>query len=56
MSTELDEIEKNMIIEGTVGHEFMKGINKEDIEPIMGFLKIIWNYKKLQRISNTEYI
>ena len=50
----LDQIDEHQIIRETVGYYFLKDIQLEDIPEVMKFLKIIWNYKKINSLNKQD--
>jgi len=49
----LDLIDEHIIIRETVGYEFLNDVELVDIPELMKFLKIVYNYKKLTRITES---
>jgi hypothetical protein len=49
----LDLIDEHIIIRETVGYEFLNDVELVDIPELMKFLKIVYNYKKLARITES---
>lgn len=47
----LDLIDEHEIIRETVGYEFLNNVELVDIPEIMGFLKIVYNYKKINNLT-----
>jgi hypothetical protein len=47
----LDLIDEHLIIRETVGYEFLNNVELVDIPEIMGFLKIVYNYKKINNLT-----
>ena len=47
----LDLIDEHLIIRETVGYEFLNNVEFVDIPEIMGFLKIVYNYKKINNLT-----
>ena len=50
MST-LDLIDEHQIIRETVGYDFLKDVELVDIPEVVKFLKIVYNYKKINAID-----
>lgn len=48
----LDLIDEHIIIRETVGYEFLNKVEIEDIPELMKFLKIVYNYKRMNNIEN----
>ena len=48
----LDLIDEHIIIRETVGYEFLNKVKIEDIPELMKFLKIVYNYKRMNNIEN----
>lgn len=46
----LDLIDEHEVIRETVGYEFLNNVELVDIPEIMGFLKIVYNYKKINNL------
>ena len=49
----LDLIDEHTIIRKTVGYDFLSNVELHDIPELMKFLKIVYNYKKLTRITES---
>lgn len=47
----LDLIDEHEVIRETVGYEFLNNVELVDIPEIMGFLKIVYNYKKINNLT-----
>jgi len=47
----LDLIDEHELIRETVGYEFLNNVELVDIPEIMGFLKIVYNYKKINNLT-----
>lgn len=47
----LDLIDEHQIIRDTVGYNFLKDIELVDIPEVIKFLKLIYNYKKINSLS-----
>ena len=47
----LDLIDEHEVIRETVGYEFLNNVELVDIPEIMGFLKIVYNYKKINKFK-----
>ena len=47
----LDLIDEHLIIRETVGYEFLNNVELVDIPEIIGFLKIVYNYKKINNLT-----
>ena len=41
-----------MYIRDTVGYDFIKNIELDDLPQVIQFLKVIWHYTKMQNILN----
>lgn len=50
MSHELQIIEKHLIIRETIGYDFFKTIEIENVLHVLDFLKIVNNYEKIHRL------
>jgi hypothetical protein len=50
----LDQIDEHEIIRETVGYTFLKNVDLCDIPEVMKFLKIIYNYKKINNINKQD--
>lgn len=50
----LDQIDEHIIIRETVGYEFLKDIELHDIPEVIKFLKIIYNYKKINNLNKQD--
>lgn len=48
----LDLIEEHIIIRETVGYEFLNNIEIENIPEVIKFLKIVYNYKRMNNLEN----
>lgn len=48
----LDLIEEHIIVRETVGYEILNNIEIEDIPEVIKFLKIIYNYKRMNNLEN----
>lgn len=48
----IDLIDEHLIIRETVGYEFLNDVELVDIPEVMKFLKIVWNYKRLNELKN----
>jgi hypothetical protein len=47
----LDLIDEHEIIRETVGYEFLNNVELVDIPQVIGFLKIVYNYKKINNLT-----
>lgn len=47
----LDLIDEHEVIRETVGYEFLNNVELVDIPEIIGFLKIVYNYKKINNLT-----
>ena len=50
-STTLDLIDEHMVIRETVGYDFLNKVPIENIPEVMEFLKIVFNYTKMNNIK-----
>lgn len=48
----LDLVEEHIIIRETVGYEVLNNIEIEDIPEVIKFLKIVYNYKRMNNLEN----
>lgn len=48
----LDLIEEHIIVRETVGYEFLNNIEIENIPEVIKFLKIVYNYKRMNNLEN----
>jgi len=48
----LDQIDEHQIIRETVGYEFLNNVELYDIPEVMKFLKIVYNYKKINHLAS----
>lgn len=48
----LDLIDEHIIVRETVGYEFLNNIEIEDIPEVIKFLKIVYNYKRMNNLKN----
>jgi hypothetical protein len=51
----LDLIDEHEIIRETVGYEFLNNVELVNIPEVMGFLKIVYNYKKINNLTKLTY-
>ncbi len=49
----LDLIDEHQIIRETVGYDFLNDVELVDLPELMKFLKIVYNYKKLTRLTES---
>jgi hypothetical protein len=47
----LDLIDEHEVIRETVGYEFLNNVELVNIPEVMGFLKIVYNYKKINNLT-----
>ena len=47
----LDIIDEHIIIRETVGYDFIKKIELEDLPETLKFLKIVYNYQKINKLN-----
>ena len=50
----LDIIDEHIIIRETVGYDFIKKIELEDLPETLKFLKIVYNYQKINKLTKYE--
>lgn len=48
----LDLIEEHIIVRETVGYEVLNNIEIENIPEVIKFLKIVYNYKRMNNLEN----
>jgi len=46
----LDIIDKHIVIRETIGYEGIKDIEVYDLPEVLNFLKIVFNYQRMQRL------
>ena len=51
----LDLIDEHEVIRETVGYEFLNNVELVNIPEVMGFLKIVYNYKKINNLTKLTY-
>ena len=51
--TDIDIIDQHIIIRETIGYDGIKDIPLEDLPEIMRFLKIVYNYQKMNQIKES---
>ena len=50
-NTTIDLIDEHLIIRETVGYEFLNNVAIEDIPEVLKFLKLVFNYTKMDRLG-----
>ncbi len=50
----LDIIDEHIIIRETIGYDALKNIELCDLPAVLEFLKIVYNYNKLVKLSNDK--
>ena len=52
-NTTIDLINEHLIIRETVGYEFLNKVPIEDIPEVLRFLKVVFNYTKMDRLGKS---
>ena len=50
-NTTIDLIDEHLIIRETVGYEFLNKVPIEDIPEVLRFLKVVFNYTKMNELD-----
>lgn len=51
---DLELIDEHLIIRDTVGYEGIKDVDIIDIPEVMRFLRIVYNYQRMQRVIEKD--
>lgn len=50
----LDLINEHQVIRETVGYDFLKDIELHDVPEVIQFLKVVYNYKKMNQLNKQD--